>query len=118
MDESNKTAGLRLASIGVENSEVNRRRYRELLLSAPGIGQYCGGAILFEETLYQNCADGSSMIELMEKQGIVPGIKVDKGLVPFLGAYEGETWCMGLDGLADAGAATLLRGEYDLMRQR
>ena len=52
MDESNGTCGKRLDSIGVENTEANRREYRELLLSTPGLGEYIGGAILFEEPLW------------------------------------------------------------------
>lgn len=52
MDESNGTCGKRLASIGVENTEDNRRAYRELLITTPGLGEYISGAILFEETLY------------------------------------------------------------------
>ncbi|CAG9465036.1 unnamed protein product [Pedinophyceae sp. YPF-701] len=99
MDESNATCGKRLDSIGVENTEDNRRAYRELLVTAPGLGQYISGAILFEETLYQNTSDGSRMVDKLNEQGIVPGIKVDKGLVPMAGS-NGESWCQGLDGLA------------------
>jgi fructose-bisphosphate aldolase class I len=98
MDESNATCGKRLDSIGVENTEENRRAYRELLISAPGLGQFISGAILFEETLYQSNKAGKSFVEVMREQNIVPGIKVDKGLVP-LANSNGESWCMGLDGL-------------------
>ena len=83
---------------GVENTEDNRRAYRELLITAPGLGQYISGAILFEETLYQSTKDGKKFVDVMKAQGIVPGIKVDKGLVP-LANSNGESWCMGLDGL-------------------
>jgi fructose-bisphosphate aldolase class I len=100
MDESNATCGKRLDSIGVENTEDNRRAYRQLLISAPGLGQYCSGAILFEETLFQDTTDGKRMVDVLNEQGIVPGIKVDKGLVPMANANDGETWCQGLDGLA------------------
>lgn len=78
MDESNATAGLRLASIGVENTEENRRQYRELLVSAPGLGQYVSGAILFEETLYQSDSNGKKFVDVLNEQNIIPGIKVDK----------------------------------------
>merc|ERR1712094_154762 len=78
----NGTCGKRLDSIGVENTEANRREYRELLLSTPGLGEYIGGAILFEETLYQSGSDGATFVDTLNKQGIIPGIKVDKGLVP------------------------------------
>nr|BAA78593.1 fructose-bisphosphate aldolase precursor [Chlamydomonas sp. HS-5] len=98
MDESNATCGKRLDSIGVENTEENRRAYRDLLLSTPGLGQYISGAILFEETLYQSTKDGKTFVQVMNDQGIVPGIKVDKGLVPLVNS-NGESWCMGLDGL-------------------
>jgi fructose-bisphosphate aldolase, class I len=98
MDESNATCGKRLDSIGVENTEDNRRAYRELLLTAPGLSQYISGAILFEETLYQSVKSGKKFVDVMKEVGIVPGIKVDKGLVP-LANSNGESWCMGLDGL-------------------
>jgi len=100
MDESNGTCGKRLDSIGVENTEDNRRSYRELLVTTPGLGEYISGAILFEETLYQSCSTGKTMVEEMNAQGIIAGIKVDKGLVPLAGS-NGESWCQGLDGLAE-----------------
>eukprot|EP00887_Chlorella_sp_A99_P004025 scaffold11.g4025.t1 len=99
MDESNATCGKRLESIGLENTETNRQAYRELLVTTPGLGQYISGAILFEETLFQNTRKGTKMVDELNKQGIVPGIKVDKGLNP-LSNSNGESWCAGLDGLA------------------
>ena len=78
MDESNATCGSRLEGVGVENIEENRRRYRELLITTPDLGEHIGGAILFEETLYQSCADGTSFVDALNAQGIYPGIKVDK----------------------------------------
>jgi len=104
MDESNATCGKRLDSIGVENTEANRLAYRELLVTTPGLGQYISGAILFEETLYQTCSTGKTMVDTLKGQGILPGIKVDKGLVP-LANSNGESWCMGLDGLDQRCAA-------------
>ncbi len=77
MDESNATCGLRLASIGLKNTEVNRQAYRQLLVGTPGLGEYVSGAILFEETLYQSTTDGSKMVDVLSQGGIVPGIKVD-----------------------------------------
>jgi fructose-bisphosphate aldolase class I len=82
MDESNATCGLRLASIGLDNTEVNRQAYRQLLCTTPGLGEYVSGAILFEETLYQSTTDGKLMVDCLEEQNIVPGIKVDKVLTP------------------------------------
>lgn len=78
MDESNATCGKRLASIGLENTEANRQAYRTLLVTAPGLGNYISGAILFEETLYQSTTDGRKMVDVLTSQNIVPGIKVDK----------------------------------------
>ena len=78
MDESNATCGKRLASIGLENTEANRQAYRTLLVTAPGLGNYISGAILFEETLYQSTTDGKKMVDVLVEQKIVPGIKVDK----------------------------------------
>lgn len=78
MDESNATCGKRLASIGLENTEANRQAYRTLLVTAPGLGNYISGAILFEETLYQSTPDGRKIVDVLCEQGIVPGIKVDK----------------------------------------
>merc|ERR1719155_70232 len=100
MDESNGTCGKRLDSIGVENTEANRRSYRELLVTTPGLGEFIGGAILFEETLYQSAANGKPFVDILNEQGIIPGIKVDKGLVPMANS-NGESWCQGLDGLAE-----------------
>lgn len=109
MDESNATCGKRLDSIGLENTEANRQAYRTLLITVPGLGQYISGAILFEETLYQSTTDGKKMVDVLLQQNIVPGIKVDKGLVPLAGS-NGESWCQGLDGLASRTAAYYKQG--------
>ena len=85
----------------MENTEANRQKWRNLLFTAPGINQYVSGAILFEETLFQETmTPGKSMVDCLNAQGIVPGIKVDKGLHP-LSNSNGESWCAGLDGLAE-----------------
>ncbi|WZZ10266.1 fructose-bisphosphate aldolase 2, chloroplastic-like [Brassica napus] len=109
MDESNATCGKRLDSIGLENTEANRQAYRTLLVSAPGLGQYISGAILFEETLYQSTTEGKKMVDVLVEQNIVPGIKVDKGLVPLVGSNN-ESWCQGLDGLSSRTAAYYQQG--------
>ncbi|CAM6103056.1 unnamed protein product [Calypogeia fissa] len=110
MDESNATCGLRLASIGLENTEPNRQAYRQLLVTTPGIGEYVSGAILFEETLYQKTIDGiKTFVDVLNEQKVVPGIKVDKGLVPLAGSNN-ESWCQGLDGLASRTAAYYKQG--------
>jgi fructose-bisphosphate aldolase class I len=91
-DESIKTIGIRLGSIGIENTESNRQAYRNLLFSAPKLGVYIAGAILHEETLYQSDAAGKPFVESLMHSGILPGIKVDMGLQPLAGADPIETW--------------------------
>eukprot|EP00188_Purpureofilum_apyrenoidigerum_P004904 Plantae.Rhodophyta-Purpureofilum_apyrenoidigerum.ctg5914.p1 GENE.Plantae.Rhodophyta-Purpureofilum_apyrenoidigerum.ctg5914~~Plantae.Rhodophyta-Purpureofilum_apyrenoidigerum.ctg5914.p1 ORF type:complete len:411 (+),score=70.14 Plantae.Rhodophyta-Purpureofilum_apyrenoidigerum.ctg5914:86-1318(+) len=110
VDESTKTIGKRLASIGVENSEESRQAYRELLFTCPGLGEYISGAILFEETLYQSGKTGKPFVDCLNDLGVVPGIKVDKGLSPLGGAESFETWCTGLDGLSERAAAYYKQG--------
>ena len=80
VDESTKTIGKRLGSIGVENTEANRQAYRGMLFTTAGLGEFISGAILYEETLFQNHADGESMVSKLGKLGIIPGIKVDKAI--------------------------------------
>ena len=63
VDESTKTIGKRLFDIDVENTEENRQAYRGMLFTTPDLGKYISGAILYEETLYQNHVDGDSMVE-------------------------------------------------------
>jgi len=103
-DESTGTIKKRFDSIDVENTEENRRAYRDLLFTTPGVEEYISGAILFEETLYQATTDGTPFPKLLADRGIVPGIKVDKGAKPLAGA-EGETVTEGLDGLRERLAA-------------
>jgi len=110
VDESTKTIGKRLQSIGCENSEANRQAYRGLLFTTPGLGQYISGAILYEETLYQNHADGTPFVKCLEKLGVIPGIKVDTGLEALPGADSIETWCTGLDGLLGRAQAYYKQG--------
>ncbi|KAL4713632.1 hypothetical protein ACJJTC_002979 [Scirpophaga incertulas] len=99
-DESTGTMGKRLQDIGVENTEDNRRKYRQLLFTTdPAISENISGVILFHETLYQKADDGTPLVSLLEKRGIIPGIKVDKGVVPLFGS-EDECTTQGLDDLA------------------
>jgi len=97
-DESQATLGKRFAALHIESSSENRRIYRELLLTTPEIEDFFNGVILHEETLGQRNKEGLLFPELLEEQGILPGIKVDKGLIP-LNAKEKIT--QGLDGLAE-----------------
>src|SRR4051812_6853428 len=80
-DESNGTIGKRFADIGIENTQENRQNYRLLLATTPELNTYINGVILFEETFQNKNATGQSVIDLFTEQGILPGIKVDKGLV-------------------------------------
>ncbi|KAJ6291218.1 hypothetical protein OIU76_023306 [Salix suchowensis] len=109
IDESNATCGKRLASISLDNTETNRQAYRQLLLTTPGLGEYISGAIFFEETLYQSTTDGKKFVDCLRDENIVPGIKVDKGLVPLPGSNN-ESWCQGLDGLASRSAEYYKQG--------
>ncbi|CAA7409607.1 unnamed protein product [Spirodela intermedia] len=97
-DESTGTIGKRLASINVENVEANRQALRELLFTCPGALPFLSGVILFEETLYQKTAAGKPFVEVLRENGVVPGIKVDKGTVELAGT-DGETTTQGLDDL-------------------
>src|ERR1700727_212672 len=80
-DESMNTVGKRFASINLENTEDNRRAFREMLLTAPGEGNYVSGVILFDETIRQKTGSGKSFVEVLQSEGILPGIKVDQGLM-------------------------------------
>jgi len=99
-DESNPTMAKRLKAVGVESTEENRRSYRSLMLSTEGIGEFISGVIMFEETLGQKADDGATLPELAASQGVVPGIKVDKGKGPLAGA-PGDEVTKGLDGLEE-----------------
>jgi len=99
-DESDGTIAKRFKSIDVESTEANRRAYRELLFTTAGIGEYISGVILFDETIRQAAADGTPFVKLLKEQGVISGIKVDKGARPMAGA-PGETITEGLDGLRE-----------------
>jgi fructose-bisphosphate aldolase class I len=98
-DESTGTIEKRLKSIQVENSEDNRRAYRDMLFSAKGLGQYISGVILYDETIRQKGVGGAPFVQLLEKSGILPGIKVDTGAKD-LALCPGETVTEGLDNLS------------------
>jgi fructose-bisphosphate aldolase class I len=99
-DESTGTIKKRFDSIGVENTELNRRDYREMMFGAPEAMACMSGVILYDETIWQNAADGTSFVDLMNAAGALPGIKVDKRAVSLPG-FPGETITDGLDGLAE-----------------
>lgn len=97
-DESTGTIGQRFDKIKVENNEENRRKYRQLLFTTPEIENSISGVILFEETLYQKSDNGTPFVDLLKSKGIIPGIKVDKGIKPLHGT-NGECVTQGLDDL-------------------
>ncbi|WP_348765408.1 class I fructose-bisphosphate aldolase [uncultured Salinisphaera sp.] len=99
-DESTGTIKKRLDSIGVESTEKTRQTYRNLLFTADGAQDYISGVILFEETLFQKADDGTPFPKLLADQGVIPGIKVDKGAKPLVGSPE-EKVTEGLDGLRE-----------------
>lgn len=99
-DESTRTITRRFDSIGVESTERTRRDYREMLFRTPGAAEFISGAILYDETLRQRGADGSPLVSVLQEQGIMPGVKVDKGVVPLANA-EGEVITDGIDGLRE-----------------
>lgn len=98
IDESNNTIKKRFDAVGVESTEENRRAYREMLLTTPKLSDYVSGAILFDETLRQSTRTGVPFTKVMADAGILPGIKVDKGVVPLAG-FPGDVVTEGLDGL-------------------
>ena len=97
-DESTPTMGKRLAMIDQENTEENRRDFRQALFDTQGIEDYISGVILFEETLMQKAKDGTRLTKILESKGIYPGIKVDKGAHP-MESSSSEKLTKGLDGL-------------------
>ncbi|KTD17366.1 class I fructose-bisphosphate aldolase [Legionella jordanis] len=99
-DESTSTIGKRFDSIGIDNSEQNRRDYRLLLATTPDLEQYINGVILFEETFEHKDEQGQGIADLFASKGILPGIKVDKGLIN-LPNTDGEKVTQGLDGLTE-----------------
>ncbi|MBC7780914.1 MAG: fructose-bisphosphate aldolase class I [Proteobacteria bacterium] len=97
-DESSATVAKRFSGVHVENTEPNRRAYRDMLFTTPDIGNYISGVILFDETIRQASLAGPAFPKLLESQGILPGIKVDGGAKD-MPAHPGEQVTEGLDGL-------------------
>lgn len=97
-DESSGTIKKRFDVIGVESTETNRRDYREMLFRSPAMKDFISGVILYDETLRQKAADGTSLAKIIESAGSLPGIKVDAGTKPLPGC-PGELITEGLDGL-------------------
>lgn len=97
-DESTGTIGQRFKSINVDNTEVNRQKYRQLLFTTEGLEEHVSGVILFEETLYQSADSGRPFVDILREKRIIPGIKVDKGIKPLAGT-NGECVTQGMDDL-------------------
>jgi fructose-bisphosphate aldolase, class I len=99
-DESSGTIKKRFDSISLESTEENRRAYRDMLFTTPGLEEYVSGVILYDETLRQSSADGTPFAELLAGRGIIPGIKVDMGAKELAFSPE-EKVTEGLDGLRE-----------------
>jgi len=99
-DESPPTIEKRFQKINIESTEDNRRAYREMLFTTGGIGDHISGVILYDETIRQKAADGTPFPKILERAGVIPGIKVDKGAKPIAGSPD-EKVTEGLDGLRD-----------------
>jgi fructose-bisphosphate aldolase, class I len=99
-DESHPSIEKRFSALGIESTEENRRVYRQMLFTTPGVAEFISGVILFDETIRQKADDGTPLGDLLAKRGMIPGIKVDKGTKPLAGA-AGELITEGLDGLRE-----------------
>ncbi len=100
MDESTATCNKRFEATGIPQTEQYRKKYRELIVTTPGLETCISGAILFDETIRQTTDNGTLFIDILVKKGIIPGIKVDQGAVP-MPAFPGEKVTEGLDGLRE-----------------
>ena len=99
-DESMPTITKRFKAVGIDSTEETRRQYRQLLFTTRGVSEFVAGFILFEETLGQKADDGTPLAEVLVRQGVLPGIKVDKGTTPLPNA-DGDLITQGLDGLSE-----------------
>jgi fructose-bisphosphate aldolase class I len=98
IDESTGTCNKRFAKWGIPQTAETRRKYREMIVNTPGLGESISGAILYDETIRQRKDDGTPFAEALVDVGIIPGIKVDTGAKE-MAAYPGEKITEGLDGL-------------------
>lgn len=97
-DESSGTIEKRLHAVNTPSTEDSRRAWRQLLFTAPGVASYISGVILYDETIRQKSTDGTPLVQVLTRQGIIPGIKVDAGTKPLAGSPK-ETITDGLDNL-------------------
>ena len=99
-DESAGTCEKRFSAVGIESNEENRRRYREILVTAPAVDTSLSGIIFFEETFWQKTENGELFTDVLTKKGVLPGIKLDLGLQDLQG-FPGEKVSVGLDSLVE-----------------
>ncbi|CAH1641045.1 unnamed protein product [Spodoptera littoralis] len=99
VDETNEGIGKLLAAVGLQNTENNRRRYRQLLFTTENLSEHVSATILFDETVYQKTDGGTPFIDLLKKNNIIPGIKLDLDAVPLFLSQD-EVTTQGLDNLA------------------
>jgi fructose-bisphosphate aldolase, class I len=99
-DESFGTIEKRFDAVGIESTEESRRNYREMLFTTPDVGEFLSGVILFDETIRQESSEGTPLPETLNSQGIIPGIKVDRGAKD-MALFPGEKVTEGLDGLRE-----------------
>lgn len=99
-DESNGSSKKRFDAVGIESSPESRRQYRQILITAEGINKYVSGIILYDETFWQTTDDGNGFTDYLAENGMLPGIKVDKGLIELPG-FDKEKTTQGLDGLPE-----------------
>jgi fructose-bisphosphate aldolase class I len=92
MDESNPTCDKRFAAHGIPQTEEARRAYRELIVTAPGLGDCISGMILYDETIRQRTKGGVPFLKVITDAGIIPGIKVDAGAKALAG-HPGDRVC-------------------------
>jgi len=100
MDESVPTCNKRFAEVGIPQTMEARRAYREMIVTTPGLGDFIGGAILYDETIRQKTEVGTPFLKVLVDAGIIPGIKVDMGETDLAG-HPGEKIAEGLDGLRE-----------------
>ena len=99
-DESSGTIEKRFKDINLPSTETNRRNWRELLFTAPGLEKFISGVILFDETIRQKASSGTAFAKLLKRKGVIPGIKVDQKSHS-LANFSEEEVTEGLDGLRD-----------------
>src|SRR5215831_10503591 len=99
-DETPQTLTRRFEALKISSTPDSRRDYREMFFTTPKVAQFISGVIMQDETIHQKSSTGTPLADVLAKQGIMPGIKVDTGAKNLAG-FPGETVTEGLDGLRD-----------------